>query len=88
MSLAGWWRRNRAAGSGVSAAASTVLSTARRAQEDAAREQAQRRVLELGDMLGRSSMQHADGGTAFVGRALDAYAAGAKVLDSARDIAD
>jgi hypothetical protein len=80
---ANWWQRAKIH---INEPADAALRTARLAEEDSARGQARRELLELGELLAQS--QETPGGAEILSRALDAYAAAEKVLDAAADMAD
>lgn len=84
MNHANWWRRTKVH---INEPADVALQTARRAEENSAREQARRELLELGELLAQSQAT-SGGGAEVLSRALDAYAAAEKVLDAAADMAD
>ncbi|TDC56568.1 hypothetical protein E1281_06840 [Actinomadura sp. KC345] len=87
------WRRRRMAavsreGDGL-LMPRTVFATASRASEDQLREQASREVIAFGELLDESSTPTADErARTLTTRALDAYQAAGKTLDSARGVPD
>jgi len=81
---ASWWHRTKVH---INEPADAALRTARRAEEDSARGQARKELLELGELLAQSQATSGRGAEV-LGRALDAYAAAEKVLDAAADMAD
>jgi len=78
----------KASGTGPDPAAGAALRTARQAREQSARDEAQRQLLELGELLEHSAVPGAGVRQSLLTRALDAYEAAAKVLDHAHDITD
>jgi len=79
-----WWHRTKAH---INESADAALRTALRAEQDSAREQARRQLLELGELLAQSQATSGRGAEV-LSRALEAYAAAEKVLDAAADMAD
>jgi multidrug efflux pump subunit AcrA (membrane-fusion protein) len=69
-------------------AAAAALRTEQQAHAQSARDEAQRQVLELGELLERSSVPRSGASQEQFSRALDAYEAAGKVLDRAQDLAD
>ena len=83
-----WTRRKSVKADQFAGAPGTAMGTEECAQADEVREQARRQILELGELLGHSSIQPTGAAAVPLQRALDAYEAAEKVLDRARDIAD
>jgi hypothetical protein len=81
-------RRKSGRMGGFLGAPAAAMGTARLAQEDEVREEARRNILELGELLGRSTIQPVGDAAVLLQRALDAYEAAERVFDRARDIAD
>jgi hypothetical protein len=65
-----------------------VFAAARNATESELREQAQQQVIELGELVERPGAPLSDAARELITRALDAYQAAGKVLDSASGLAD
>jgi len=83
------WRHRRMAAKRPRALPRTVFATARRASEDELREHATGEVLALGELLDTSTLDTSQPRLGeLTTRALDAYQAAGKVLDSARGIPD
>jgi len=83
-----WTRRKSVKTNQPAGAPGTAMGTEEAAQADEVREQARRQILELGELLGHSSIQPTGDAAVPLQRALDAYEAAEKVLDRARDITD
>jgi hypothetical protein len=83
------WRHRRMAAKKPLALPRSVFAAARKASEDELREHATAEVLALGELLDHSTLDTSKERIgALVGKALDAYQAAGKVLDSAHGIPD